>query len=308
MLSFNRVFFLSLGSVCILITPFFWLALVFDYKALENVMITLSKSYFVGYPIPELFGASKVDSISSQVFRLKIFFSLLLLTYSLFFLGLSSVEENRRRFQFLFRGISIPLFLIVVAFWLKFVNEDHIIIQSEKLELFLATTICLVISIFLFAYSFRSRKKKPFKFNNNLPVVEKTLAEETLKPQKSSDTELSEDVVTKNTNQDSDQLSKEKVVDGTNEKIEEDIPDLSGQNARNINSDSPEIEPVKHEEDIGANHDSDQMAAPPSIVEAKTEIVDNIELDLNEDISSVEAPLAKIEESSEKNPHESELP
>ena len=49
------------------------------------------------------------------------------------------------------------------------------------------------------------------------------------------------------------------------------------------------------------------MAAPPSIVEAKTEVVDKIELDLNEDISSVVAPLAKIEESSEKNPHESEL-
>ena len=270
-------------------------------------MITLSKSYFVGYPIPELFGASKVDSISSQVFRLKIFFSLLLLSYSLFFIGLSSVEENTRRFKFLFRGISVPLFLGVGAFWLKFVNEDHIIIQSEKLELFLDTTICLFSSIFLFAYSFRSRKKKPFKFNNNLPVVEKTLAEETLKPQKLSNTGLNEDVVTKNTNEDSDQFSREKLVDGTNEKTEEDILDLSGQNAGNINSDSPEIEPVRHEEDIGTNHDSDQIAPPPSIVESKTEVVDKIELDLNADISPVVAPLANIEESSEKNLHESEL-
>jgi hypothetical protein len=157
--SINRVFFLSLGGVCFLIIPFFWLALTFDYKALENFMITLSDSYFVGYPIPELFGASSSDSVVSKVFRLKIFLSLALLFYSLFFISLYSIEENFRRLRFLFRGISIPLFLVVVAFWLKFVGEDHIVVKSEKNELFIATTISLVFSILLFAYSFRSQKK-----------------------------------------------------------------------------------------------------------------------------------------------------
>ena len=122
-------------------------------------MITLSDSYFVGYPIPELFGASSSDSVVSKVFRLKIFLSLALLFYSLFFISLYSIEENFRRLRFLFRGISIPLFLVVVAFWLKFVGEDHIVVKSEKNELFIATTISLVFSILLFAYSFRSQKK-----------------------------------------------------------------------------------------------------------------------------------------------------
>jgi len=153
------VFFLSLGSVCFLLIPFFWLALVFDYKSLENFMFTLSQSYFVGYPVPELFGASNVDSPVSQVFRLKIFLSLALLAYALFFISLYSVEENTKRIKFLFRGIAIPLFTVVILFWLKFLGEDHIIIKTEKTELFLATTISLVLSIFLFSYSLRSKRK-----------------------------------------------------------------------------------------------------------------------------------------------------
>ena len=168
MLSINRFFFLSLGSVCFLIIPFFWVALVFDYRALENVMIQLSGSYFVGYPIPELLGAAKIDSTTSQVFRIKIFCSLFLLSYSLFFIGLYSVEENFRRVKLLFRGVSVPLFFLVAGFWIKFVNDDHIIMHHEKAELFYATCLCLVVSIFLFAYSLRSKKRKLSKFKAKL--------------------------------------------------------------------------------------------------------------------------------------------
>lgn len=122
-------------------------------------MFTLSQSYFVGYSVPELFGASNVDSPVSQVFRLKIFLSLALLAYAIFFISLYSVEENTKRIKFLFRGIAIPLFTLVILFWLKFLDEDHIIVMTEKTELFFATTISLVLSIFLFSYSLRTRRK-----------------------------------------------------------------------------------------------------------------------------------------------------
>jgi hypothetical protein len=131
-------------------------------------MIQLSGSYFVGYPIPELLGASQIDSTTSQVFRIKIFCSLFLLSYSLFFIGLYSVEENYSRVKLLFRGVSVPLFFLVACFWIKFVNDDHIIMHHEKAELFYATCICLVVSIFLFAYSFRSKKRKASKFKAKL--------------------------------------------------------------------------------------------------------------------------------------------
>ena len=160
MLSINRIFFLSLGGVCFLFIPFLWLALLYDYRSLENIFVNLSKSYLVGYPLPELFGASKIDSTVSQVFRLKIFFSLVLLAYSLFFIALYSVEENIKRFKILFRGLSAPIFLMIAAFWIKFVNEDHIVSKSEKEELFLLTIVCLSISIILFVYSLKKKKRK----------------------------------------------------------------------------------------------------------------------------------------------------
>ena len=176
--SFNRVLFLSLGGVCLLIIPFFWAALAYDYKALENVMISLSESYFVGYPIPELLGSSPVDSIMSQVFRMKILFSLCLFAYSLLFISLSTVGTLANRTKFFFRSFAIPLFIVVVAFWLKFIGDDHIINKEEKSELFLSTTICLVLSIFLYAYSFRSKKKKPRDIKHSSSRANKPLVKE----------------------------------------------------------------------------------------------------------------------------------
>lgn len=166
-------------------------------------MITLSKSYFVGYPIPELFGALKVDSIVSQVFRMKIFFSLALLAYSIFFLSLCSVEENSKRVKFLFRGISVPLFILLVLFWLKFLGEDHIIIKSEKEELFLVTTLTLVTSIFLFSYSLRSKKKNNLKVKKTVPI------DELLTPIVSEATPLGNANGEKNQNVDDDSSGKE---------------------------------------------------------------------------------------------------
>ena len=122
-------------------------------------MTSLTQKKFVGYSIPSLFGSQSNDSVVSQVFRLKIFFSLFLFSYSLFFIFLYGIEETRRRLNFLARGISIPLFFLLVVFWQKFITDDHIITKSEKAELFILTIISLVICILLFSYSSRSKKK-----------------------------------------------------------------------------------------------------------------------------------------------------
>ena len=122
-------------------------------------MTSLTQKKFVGYSIPSLFGSDSNDSVVSQVFRLKIFFSLFLFSYSLFFIFLYGIEETKKRLNFLARGISIPLFFLLVVFWQKFITDDHIIIKSEKTELFILTIISLVICILLFAYSSRSKKK-----------------------------------------------------------------------------------------------------------------------------------------------------
>ncbi|MBT3635340.1 MAG: hypothetical protein HN531_00240, partial [Opitutae bacterium] len=139
--------------------PFFWLSLAFDFSALENFVVKLSTTEFVGYPIPELLGAEKGETVVDQVLRIKIFFTVLVVVYSLLFVGLSYLEGARRRIRFCARGIAIPLFLLTLVFWLKFINDDHIISKIEKSELFQYTIVCLVVSVPLFVYSFHSRKK-----------------------------------------------------------------------------------------------------------------------------------------------------
>ena len=165
MYSINRLFFFSLGSVCFLLVPVFWLSLALDFSALENFVVKLSTTEFVGYPIPELLGSTKGENVVDQVLRIKVFFTVLIVAYSLLFIGLSYFEGATRRIRFCARGISIPLFCLILGFWLKFIHDDHIISKLEKKELFQYTIIFLVISVLFFAYSFHSKKKvKPTRF------------------------------------------------------------------------------------------------------------------------------------------------
>ena len=159
MYSINRLFFFSLGSVCFLLVPVFWLSLALDFSALENFVVKLSTTEFVGYPIPELLGSTKGETVVDQVLRIKVFFTVLIVVYSLLFIGLSYFEGATRRIRFCARGISIPLFFLILGFWLKFIHDDHIISKLEKKELFQYTIIFLIISVLFFAYSFHSKKK-----------------------------------------------------------------------------------------------------------------------------------------------------
>ena len=142
-----------------MIVPFFWLALAFDFSALENFVIALSHAEFVGYPIPELLGSAKGDTVVDKVLRIEIFFTIIAIAYSLFFVALSYLESTRRRVNYCARGVAIPLFLFILGFWLKFIGDDHIISADEKTELFQYTTSGFIISGLMFSYSFRSEKK-----------------------------------------------------------------------------------------------------------------------------------------------------
>tara|TARA_Y100000589_G_scaffold117686_1_gene111694 strand:- start:4019 stop:4792 length:774 start_codon:yes stop_codon:yes gene_type:complete len=135
------------------------LALYFDFSALENFVIALSASEFVGYPIPELLGAERGTSVVAQVQRIEILFTILVIAYSFFFVGLSFMKEADRRMRYFAGGIATPLFFGLLVFWLKFIEDDHIISKAEKYELFEYTIGCLVLSVLLFTYSFRSKKR-----------------------------------------------------------------------------------------------------------------------------------------------------
>ena len=98
-----------------------------------------------------------------NVFRIEIFFTVIVISYSLYFIGLSYLDGTTKRLRLFARGIAIPLFCLTLAFWLKFISEDHIISKIEKSELFQFTIASLVASVLLFAYSLRAKPKASSK-------------------------------------------------------------------------------------------------------------------------------------------------
>ena len=157
--SLNRLIYLYFGSISILFLILIWIAFAFEFTGLDNVLVKLSESKFVGYSIPELIGADKGDVLGEQVLRLKLFFSILIFSYAIFSLWLFSIDEGVIRIRLLFVGISIPVLIAVVLFWLKFINENHIVDSIEKRELFLGTVVPLLLSIFLLLLSKRPSKR-----------------------------------------------------------------------------------------------------------------------------------------------------
>ena len=98
-----------------------------------------------------------------NVFRIEIFFTVIVISYSLYFIGLCYLDGTTKRLRLFARGIAIPLFCLTLAFWLKFISEDHIISKIEKSELFQFTIASLVASVLLFAYSLRAKPKASSK-------------------------------------------------------------------------------------------------------------------------------------------------
>ena len=154
----------------------------------------LSTTELVGYPIPELLGAQKGATVIDQVLRIKIFFTILVVAYSLFFVALSCVEGSRKRNNYCARGLAVPLLILILGFWFKFIGDDHIISKEEKTELFKYTTGCFIISVMMLTYSFRSVKKvKPQK-------EEATETPKTSSAEKKA-TEIGQDLTTKEGNE-----------------------------------------------------------------------------------------------------------
>jgi len=154
--SLNRLIFLYLGSIGFLFLVFIWLAFALDFVGLDNAFVKLSNAKFVGYSIPELFGSSYKDPVSDQILFLKISFSLLCLGYSLYFLALFSVDDPSMRIRLLLLGFSLPLLASMFLFWNKFINDNHIVDNAEKRELFIATASCIFVSLICYAFSTRS--------------------------------------------------------------------------------------------------------------------------------------------------------
>ena len=159
-----------------LIIPLFWLALAFEYTALENFVLRLTKTEFVGYPIPEILGASFDQGFEQNSQRIKMAFSILLGCYAVLLISVSYLDRVGNMLRILSAGVLLPLFSSLVYFWVTFNMDDHVISKAEKSELFKFTVFALFLSVFLFWFSFRKRseKKKVAKTDSRKPVASET--------------------------------------------------------------------------------------------------------------------------------------
>lgn len=172
----NRLVYLYLGSIGLLFLVFIWVAFALNFTGLDNIFVKLSNTTFAGYYIPELLGSNKNDSVGDMVLCLKISFSLVLVGYSLYFLALFSIDEDSKRIGLLFLGFSIPLLILVLFFWNKFIKDNHIVDAVEKRELFIATASCIIISVICYAFSSWSlniNRPKAKKYGTSTKVASK---------------------------------------------------------------------------------------------------------------------------------------
>ncbi len=157
--SLNRLIYLYFGSISFLFLVFIWIAFALDFAGFDNIFVKLSKTKFAGYDVPELFGSIKDDLIGDKVFRLKIVFTLTLLGYSILSLALFSIDESIRRTKLFFLSISFPPLIIIILFWIKFINDNHVVDKIEKMELFIGTASCLILSLISYLFSMRSPRE-----------------------------------------------------------------------------------------------------------------------------------------------------
>ena len=101
MYTLNRLFFLSLGIVFLMVIPFFWGSVAYNFTALENFIVKITQSKLVGYPIPELFGMSQETDLSVKVLYLERILSVVTFFYGAFFIGLSFIPNGQKRWKFL---------------------------------------------------------------------------------------------------------------------------------------------------------------------------------------------------------------
>ena len=141
-----------------LVLGLFWVGLAFDFSALENFLVNLCYSYFIGFTIPQLLGAASGDSIVEQVFRLKMICTVCVVLYGGFLFYVGTLKTKKLKLQCLYLSLIIPLTSFLSYLWLKVIYEDHIISRAEKIELSQLTIFSIVTIVLLLLLSFKKEK------------------------------------------------------------------------------------------------------------------------------------------------------
>ena len=320
--SFSRVFFFSLGTVMFLVLGLFWVGLAFDFSALENFLVNMCYSYFIGFTIPQLLGAASGDSIVEQVFRLKMICTVCVVLYGGFLFYVGTLKTKKLKLQCLYLSLIIPLTSFLSYLWLKVIYEDHIISRAEKIELSQFTIFSIVTIVLLLLLSFKKEKALVSK-----AVLTQIPTADDLKKDM-QDTSVSVDADQVNIDEDktdtdkelekatSNEQTKKEISDEVVDESTGDLPPPTNEVSAQVSMGDDELPPPEMDElpsdlaelkEGGESNDSADDLPPPSEKESTTSIGDDEELP-PPSMDELPAELAELKEDGGNENSEIEKP
>jgi hypothetical protein len=275
--SFSRVFFFSLGTVMFLVLGLFWVGLAFDFSALENFLVILCHSYFIGFTIPQFLGSASGDSIVEQVFQLKMICTVCVVLYGGFLFYVGTLKTKKLKLQCLYLSLVIPLTSFLSYLWLKVIYEDHIISRAEKIELSQFTIFSIVTVVLLLLLSLKKEKASASK-----AVLTQIPTADDLKKDM-QDTSVSADADQVNIDEDKTGTDKELEKATSNEQTKKEISDEV------VDESTGDLPPPSEKVSVQASMSDEEELPPPAMDELPAE-------------------LAELKEGSESNESTGDLP
>ena len=279
-----------------LVLGLFWVGLAFDFSALENFLVILCHSYFIGFTIPQLLGAASGDSIVEQVFRLKMICTVCVVLYGGFLFYVGTLKTKKLKLQCLYLSLVIPLTSFLSYLWLKVIYEDHIISRVEKVELSQFTIFSIVTVVLLLLLSFKKEKALVSKaISTQIPTADDLKID-----MQGASVNVDADQV--NIDEDKTAIDKELEIATSNEQTKKEISNEV------VEESTGDLPPPADEESAQVLKGGDEELPPPAMNELPSDLAE-----LKEGIESNESPddlppPSEEEDAQDSMPDDEELP
>ena len=260
-----------------LVLGLFWVGLAFDFSALENFLVNLCYSYFIGFTIPQLLGAASGDSIVEQVFRLKMICTVCVVLYGGFLFYVGTLKTKKLKLQCLYLSLVIPLTSFLSYLWLKVIYEDHIISRAEKIELSQFTIFSIVTVVLLLLLSLKKEKASASK-----AVLTQIPTADDLKKDM-QDTSVSADADQVNIDEDKTGTDKELEKATSNEQTKKEISDEV------VDESTGDLPPPSEKVSVQASMSDEEELPPPAMDELPAELA-KLKADVGVENTDIENP------------------
>jgi len=279
-----------------LVLGLFWVGLAFDFSALENFLVILCHSYFIGFTIPQFLGSASGDSIVEQVFQLKMICTVCVVLYGGFLFYVGTLKTKKLKLQCLYLSLVIPLTSFLSYVWLKVIYEDHIISRVEKVELSQFTIFSIVTVVLLLLLSFKKEKALVSKaISTQIPTADDLKID-----MQGASVNVDADQV--NIDEDKTAIDKELEIATSNEQTKKEISNEV------VEESTGDLPPPADEESAQVLKGGDEELPPPAMNELPSDLAELKEGSESNESTDDLPPPSEEEDAQDSMPDDEELP